>query len=200
MGPLQSDGCATAEHDSLSLAVLTSLPVRFSLRPCSRNSSRRLSSRPMITALIFMQPGRVCFGELLVDQFYWLSSLHILLSLYDHLGCPWTPMTRCTPYRFDALCRFHRQRRMDNKAEVQEPIHALFPFLSDGCTVRKNDPPSFPLQHVVSVTWSRRMLLPRAVSLQALSLPAFRSQPLPLEYPVAKFLYVYFVLDLSLLG
>ncbi|KAF8313547.1 uncharacterized protein EI90DRAFT_3091804 [Cantharellus anzutake] len=154
----------------------------------------------MITALIFMQPGRVCFGELLVDQFYWLSGLHILLSLYDHLGCPWTPMTRCTPYGFDALCRFHRQRGVDNKEEVngvQEPIHALFPFPSDGCTARKNDPPSFPLQHVVSVTWSRRMLLPRAVSLEALSLPAFRSQPTSFGVPCRQ---VSFVTDLSLLG
>ncbi|KAF8319192.1 uncharacterized protein EI90DRAFT_3257004 [Cantharellus anzutake] len=44
MEPFQSDGCAIAEHGSLSLQVLTHLLVRFSLRPCSRNSSRRVTS------------------------------------------------------------------------------------------------------------------------------------------------------------
>ncbi|KAF8320183.1 uncharacterized protein EI90DRAFT_2613152 [Cantharellus anzutake] len=56
-------------------------------------------------------------------------------------------MTRCTPYAFDALCRFHRWTTKPRRIEYGNPSH---PFLSNGRTARKNEPPDFSLQLVSS--------------------------------------------------
>ncbi|KAF8319188.1 uncharacterized protein EI90DRAFT_2685635 [Cantharellus anzutake] len=174
-----------------------SLPVPFSLRPCSRNSCRhhpciinvslvatqtlsfrelsdpealghiqaanfhllahpnlqkkcpfRLSNRLMITAHIFMQPVASASANCLWVSF---TGYRVYTSRFPSVTV-WAAdgLRRPVAYLMDLTRLAGSMDRGEWKTKLSTGTHT-HPFLSNGRTVRKNDPPSF-LPHHVSIT------------------------------------------------